>query len=397
MRGDALADRLRLADVDHAAARVAEQVDAGLVGQRAPLLGQLVLPEGLDGHSFPQLRPPAGGFFAHGRNPGGVSSVADDYAQDDFLPIVALLLCAIFAAPAQANFKVGMADQDAAMFDNAELPGAQDQARPLPRAVRLVQAQLPGRRGQGLHGSRAAPTAPTCSCTSRPARLLHERPVLKRKKSCRAPSVEAPTRRPSSASAREFPRVKTFGVWNEGNHVSQPTSQEARSSPRSTSSPRARLCRSCKIVAADVLDRRTCRAWLSKFKPQGQGQGADLRPAQLRRRQPQAHVRARRGCCAPSPGEVWLTETGGILKFLPRFPRSETRQAKRDEVHVQAGRQVRHAPQRHALARSRGSTTTSGPASRAQRALRRRAREPERLAAQGLQAVQAGPRCALAV
>ena len=29
------------------------------------------------------------------------------------------------------------------------------------------------------------------------------------------------------------------------------------------------------------------------------------------------------------PGEVWLTETGGILKFLPSFPRSETRQANR--------------------------------------------------------------------
>jgi hypothetical protein len=30
-----------------------------------------------------------------------------------------------------------------------------------------------------------------------------------------------------------------------------------------------------------------------------------------------------------APGEVWLTETGGILKFLPSFPRSETRQANR--------------------------------------------------------------------
>ena len=38
--GDALADRLRLADVDDAAACVAEQVDAGLVGQRAALLAQ---------------------------------------------------------------------------------------------------------------------------------------------------------------------------------------------------------------------------------------------------------------------------------------------------------------------------------------------------------------------
>ena len=41
VRGDALADRDRLADVDHAAGAVAEQVDAGLVGQLAPLLGEV--------------------------------------------------------------------------------------------------------------------------------------------------------------------------------------------------------------------------------------------------------------------------------------------------------------------------------------------------------------------
>ncbi len=29
------------------------------------------------------------------------------------------------------------------------------------------------------------------------------------------------------------------------------------------------------------------------------------------------------------PGQVWLTETGGILKFLPAFKRSERRQADR--------------------------------------------------------------------
>ena len=34
------------------------------------------------------------------------------------LPLVALVLCAIFAAPAQANFRVGIADQNAAMYDN---------------------------------------------------------------------------------------------------------------------------------------------------------------------------------------------------------------------------------------------------------------------------------------
>src|SRR3712207_845831 len=34
------------------------------------------------------------------------------------IPVVALVLCATFAASAQANFKVGIADQDGRMFDN---------------------------------------------------------------------------------------------------------------------------------------------------------------------------------------------------------------------------------------------------------------------------------------
>ena len=40
VRRDPLADRLRLADVDHATLRVAEQIHAGLVGQASALLGE---------------------------------------------------------------------------------------------------------------------------------------------------------------------------------------------------------------------------------------------------------------------------------------------------------------------------------------------------------------------
>jgi hypothetical protein len=42
VRGDALADRVRLADVQRAAARVLEQVHPGRVGQATPLLDRLL-------------------------------------------------------------------------------------------------------------------------------------------------------------------------------------------------------------------------------------------------------------------------------------------------------------------------------------------------------------------
>jgi hypothetical protein len=41
MGRDALADRDRLADIDHATGAIAEQVHAGLVGQRAALRGEV--------------------------------------------------------------------------------------------------------------------------------------------------------------------------------------------------------------------------------------------------------------------------------------------------------------------------------------------------------------------
>ena len=48
-----------------------------------------------------------------------------------------------------------------------------------------------------------------------------------RSKKCRLPSVAAY----KSAFKRfhaQFPTVKTFGVWNEGNHVSQPTAKNPK-------------------------------------------------------------------------------------------------------------------------------------------------------------------------
>ena len=127
--------------------------------------------------------------------------------------------------------------------------------------------------------------------------------------------------------AKEYPWVKTYGAWNEANHVSQPTAKNPK------------LAAKYFLAAAQrvplVQHRRRRRARLEgdadlagQVQAQRQGQGADLRPAQLHGREPQElgeHPPDARN----APGEVWLTETGGILKFLPSFPRSESRQANR--------------------------------------------------------------------
>ena len=49
------------------------------------------------------------------------------------------------------------------------------------------------------------------------------------------------------------------------------------------------------------------------------------------------------------PGEVWLTETGGIVKLSPSFRRSPVARQGAHEGHVQARQQVRHEAPRPAL------------------------------------------------
>ena len=182
----------------------------------------------------------------------------------------------------------------------------------------------------------------------------------------RARSAAAPSVQDLQEDVQALPQAssrdaKTFGVWNEANHVSQPTARKP-GSPRSTSSPPARP------AALQARRRRRARrlehgVLADAVQAQRQGQGPDLGPAQLLRRQPQAlhrHARllrtvARRGVADRDRRDPEVPAGVPALREAPGGA---------DEVHVQAGRPLRLARQRHALAASRGSTTTSGRARR---------------------------------
>ena len=97
------------------------------------------------------------------------------------------------------------------------------------------------------------------------------------------PSVAA-FKREVRAFRKAYPQVKDFVTWNEGNHISQPTfSKPARAAQYYD--VLAAACRGCRIAAADVLDDRQPRAVAAHVRAQGQAQGQDLGPAQLRRRE----------------------------------------------------------------------------------------------------------------
>jgi hypothetical protein len=242
-----------------------------------------------------------------------------------YLPIVALLLCATFAAPAQANFRVGIADQDVTMFDNPRF-----QALDIKRVRYLVPfdwfkhgfevAEVTG----FMNRAHADGVEVLVHFTAK--RGCYVNGHYKKKKSCRAPSVRT-YKKAFTRFRTDFPFTQTFGVWNEGNHVSQPTARKPRLAARYFLAART-ACRSCTFVAADVLDSKNMEAWLAKFRRFAKGKASIFglhNYGDVNRKRSSGTRRLLRAV----PGQVWLTETGGILKFLPAFRRSESRQARR--------------------------------------------------------------------
>jgi hypothetical protein len=147
-----------------------------------------------------------------------------------------------------------------------------------------------------------------------------------RSRKCRAPSVRA-YKRSFDRFRGAFPFVTSYGVWNEGNHVSQPTARKPRLAAKYFLAAR-KACRSCTFVAADVLDSKNMESWLRKFRVASRGKARIYglhNYSDVNRKRSSGTRRLLRTV----PGQVWLTETGGILKFLPAFRRSESRQAQR--------------------------------------------------------------------
>ena len=238
---------------------------------------------------------------------------------------MALLLCAIFAAPAQANFRVGIADQDAAMFDNPNY-----QALDIKRIRYLVPYDWYKQDFQVAEithfMNRAQADGAEVLVHFTAKRGCYTDGRYSKRVSCRAPSVR--TYKKSFKRFRAaFPATDTFGVWNEGNHSSQPVARNPRLAAKYFLAARS-ACRSCELVAADVLDTRNMESWLAKFRRAAKGKARIFglhNYGDVNRKRSSGTRRLLRVV----PGQVWLTETGGILKFLPSFKRSESRQADR--------------------------------------------------------------------
>lgn len=226
------------------------------------------------------------------------------------LPLI-LLGSLLVAAPAQAAFRVGIGDQDPGMFADQRWKDLKLKTVryvvPWDSAKDKKQSEQDARY---LEAARAARQDVLVHFTAR--RGCYRDGKYLRRTSCKAPSVKAYTSA-VRAFRKAYPWVKTYGAWNEANHVSQPVFRNPKRAAEYFLALR-KVCKGCKIVAGDLLDSGNLRAYARTM----------LRTTGTRARIWGLHnygdVNRRRSTGTSAmlktvPGEVWLTETGGIVSF----------------------------------------------------------------------------------
>ena len=237
--------------------------------------------------------------------------------------VIAALLSLAAAAPASAKYRVGVGEQDSQMFHSATW-----QSLKLKRVRYLVPWDYAKHAGQKaevagyMSAARFYKQDVLVTFTARRGCYIGNR--YSKKKACRAPSTRA-YKKAFLAFDKAYPWVKTYSAWNEINHKSQPTFK----SPRKAAGYYNVLRKYTKkkkfrAMAADMLDTSNMGRYLASFKRYAKGSPKLWglhNYGDVNRRRTKFTKRMLRSV----PGEVWLTETGGIVKLLPSFKRSTKR------------------------------------------------------------------------
>jgi hypothetical protein len=238
--------------------------------------------------------------------------------------LLAALAALVLSAPASANYRVGISEQDPAMFSQSAW-----HALKLKR-VRYIVAwdfyKTPGGVGETanfMNAARANKQEVLVMFTAH--RGCYVRGKYSKRSVCRAPS-RAAYKRAFLKFKAAYPWVKTYAPWNEANHVSQPTAKSPKRAAQYYDIMR-KACKGCKVLAADVLDQSTVKTWLRSFIRYSHNRGRIWglhNYKDVNRRQSKGLTNVLKTV----PGEVWLTETGGITTLVSSgFKTSSSRAA----------------------------------------------------------------------
>lgn len=214
---------------------------------------------------------------------------------------------------------IGISDQQARTFSD-----------PFFRVLKLRYARLvvpwnaifteKERLDEWLQAARASGVRPLVT-------FHHRRGELCPGKPCTAPSA-GQYKKAWKAFHKKYPWVKDISPWNEVNSATQPTGKKPQLAAMYYNIVRA-SCRGCRIVAADLLDTNNLRRYIVAFlkrakgKPRLWGLHNYRDTNRFRERGTQTLLRYVKG-------QVWFTETGGIVRFETQggkvaLPKSEKR------------------------------------------------------------------------
>jgi Glycosyl hydrolase catalytic core len=253
------------------------------------------------------------------------------------ITIIALLAAlALTLLPASASAKVdvrvGIGDQQVSMFDNPLFQA---------RKFKVVRYFVPWNVAQDKRQLALATAYVQRARRDHIQVLLHVSSDDLRIKKAELPSVaQYRTQIKKIVSTFRPLGVRDFGVWNEANHASQPT---YRSPTRAAQYFREmyRLvkarCRTCAVVALDVLDQRGVetymrsfyRALSSTYRKRATLVGIHNYGDVNRKRTTFTRNIIRQSRHYNRSTKFWFTETGGIVKFGRSFPCSTSRAASR--------------------------------------------------------------------
>jgi hypothetical protein len=238
--------------------------------------------------------------------------------------IIALLVA---ATSADATYRLGISEQSPAMFSSSAW-----QSLGL-RNVRYVVPWDWARTGQksqvAAFMTAARARGQDVLVTFAAHRGCFDGRRYSRDSICRAPSASA-YRAAVRTFDDQYPWVRVYSAWNEVNHVSQPTFNHPRLAVRYYRVLRRESGRRhFRVVAADVLDTANMRRYLRSFLRRAPGRPRlwGLHNYQDVNHRTSADTRS---MLDTVPGEVWLTETNGIVKFgdSRQFRYSESRAAR---------------------------------------------------------------------
>jgi hypothetical protein len=123
-----------------------------------------------------------------------------------------------------------------------------------------------------------------------------------------------------------YPAVRVYAPWNEINHSSQPTAPAPRRAAEFYNVVKAE-CPDCTVLAGDVLDQRGMTRYVREYRRHLEGE-PEIWGLHNYADTNRFRTSGLRDLLRTVKGDVWLTETGGIVRFGRSFPRDEHRAAR---------------------------------------------------------------------